>query len=108
MGRPHLFLPSPPVSWALRKKALRYGLSLATLATLIEKRSYAPVKLDQGHLQGGDGPRFRGIDEAQYLIESGVRRTIRWGTVDGGFPASFLGCFSHAGSWDWASKAASS
>ena len=37
----------------------------------------APVKLDQRRVDGGDGPRPRGVDQPKDFVEVGLRRGIR-------------------------------
>ena len=67
-----------------------------------------PVEVDEGRVHGGEGPRLRGVDQGQHLVEFGLRRCRGFGSLDGSRARSFLGRLAHDGSSDWASRAARS
>ena len=66
-----------------------------------------PVEVDQRRVGGGNRLGPCGLDEGQNFVELGLRRRCRAAFLDGGgFRGRLPGHLAHAGSSDWASKAA--
>ena len=48
-----------------------------------------PVEVDEGRVDGGQGPRLRGVDQGQHLVELGLRRRRGFASRDGDLVRSF-------------------